>query len=58
MDLEEIGWGGMDWISLDQDGDQWSECSNERSWSIKFWNFLSVCTTSGLLSIAQLHRVS
>jgi hypothetical protein len=23
MDLREIGWGGMDWIGLAQDGDQW-----------------------------------
>jgi hypothetical protein len=22
MNLREIGWGGMDWINLDQDGDQ------------------------------------
>jgi hypothetical protein len=23
MDLREIGWGGMDWIDLAQDKDQW-----------------------------------
>jgi hypothetical protein len=23
MDLKEIGWDGMDWIDLAQDGDQW-----------------------------------
>jgi hypothetical protein len=23
MDLREIGWGGMDWINLAQDMDQW-----------------------------------
>jgi hypothetical protein len=23
MDLREIGWGGMDWIHLAQDRDQW-----------------------------------
>jgi hypothetical protein len=23
MDLREIGWGGMDWIYLAQDRDQW-----------------------------------
>jgi hypothetical protein len=23
MDLREIGWGGMDWIDLAQDRDQW-----------------------------------
>jgi hypothetical protein len=23
MDLREIGWGGMDWIHVDQDRDHW-----------------------------------
>jgi hypothetical protein len=23
MDLEEVGWGGMDWIDLAQDRDRW-----------------------------------
>jgi hypothetical protein len=23
MDLREIGWGGMEWIDLAQDGNQW-----------------------------------
>jgi hypothetical protein len=23
MDLREIGWGGMDWIDLAQDREQW-----------------------------------
>jgi hypothetical protein len=23
MDLKEIGWGGIDWIHLAQDSDQW-----------------------------------
>jgi hypothetical protein len=23
MDVREIGWGGMDWIDLAQDRDQW-----------------------------------
>jgi hypothetical protein len=23
MDLSEIGWGGMDWIDLAQDREQW-----------------------------------
>jgi hypothetical protein len=28
MDLLEIGSGGMDWINLDQDRDQWSALVN------------------------------
>jgi hypothetical protein len=28
MDLREIGWGGMDWIYLAQDRDQWRDLLN------------------------------
>jgi hypothetical protein len=28
MDLEEIGWNGMDWIELAQDRDQWRALVN------------------------------
>jgi hypothetical protein len=28
MDLKEIGWGGMDWIYLAQDRDQWRALVN------------------------------
>jgi hypothetical protein len=28
MDLREIGWGGMDWIDLNQDRDQWKALVN------------------------------
>jgi hypothetical protein len=28
MDLREIGWGGLDWISLAQDRDQWRALVN------------------------------
>jgi hypothetical protein len=28
MDLREIGWGGMDWIGLVQDRDQWRDLVN------------------------------
>jgi hypothetical protein len=29
MDLTEIGWGGMDWIDLAQDRDQWRALVNK-----------------------------
>jgi hypothetical protein len=28
MDLREIGWGGMDWIDLAQDRNQWRALVN------------------------------
>jgi hypothetical protein len=30
MDLREIGWDGMDWVSLTQDRDQWRALLNLR----------------------------
>jgi hypothetical protein len=29
MDLREIEWGGMDWIDLVQDKDQWRTLTNK-----------------------------
>jgi hypothetical protein len=37
IDLREIGWGGMEWVHLAQDSDQWR--ANEPSGSIK-WKIL------------------
>jgi hypothetical protein len=28
MDLREIGWGGMDWIDMAEDGDRWRTLVN------------------------------
>jgi hypothetical protein len=28
MDLREVGWGGMDWISLAEDRDRWRALVN------------------------------
>jgi hypothetical protein len=28
MDIREIGWGGMDWLDLVQDRDQWRALVN------------------------------
>jgi hypothetical protein len=43
MERREIGWGGMDWIDLVQDGDQWRALVNTAmnfSGSIKCWGIL------------------
>jgi len=43
MDLQEVGWGGMDWIDLAHDRDKRAgdrECGNEPSCSIKCGEFL------------------
>jgi hypothetical protein len=34
MDLREIGWGGIDWIDLAQDKDQWRTLVNM---VLNFW---------------------
>jgi hypothetical protein len=31
MDLSELEWGGMDWIDLAQDRDQWRALMNRRA---------------------------
>jgi hypothetical protein len=57
MDLGNIGWGGMDWIGLAQDRDQWKAVVNV---VMNFWSagkFLSSCTTGGLSRRDQLHGV-
>jgi hypothetical protein len=41
--LRNTIWGGMDWIGLPQDRDEWKgscEHGNEPSGSIKFWEVL------------------
>jgi hypothetical protein len=38
MDLREIGWDGMDWIDLAEEGS--CERSNEPSGSVKCWEVL------------------
>jgi hypothetical protein len=58
MDFRIIGWGGMDWIGLAQDRDQWRAHGNEPSGSLNVWKFLSSCTTGGFSRRAQLHEVS
>jgi hypothetical protein len=61
MDLLEIGVSVVEWIGLAQDRYRWEsscELGNELSGSIKCWELPSGCTTCGLSSGTQLHRVS
>jgi hypothetical protein len=61
MDLIETGWGGVDWIDLAQDRDQWRSLMNT---VVNFRvpqnarKFFSSCTVGSFLRRAQLHEVS
>jgi hypothetical protein len=61
MYLREIGWGGMDWIDLAQDRDQWKAVVNtimNIRVTQNVGEFWSSCTTGGFSRRAQLHEVS
>jgi hypothetical protein len=61
MDFREIEWGGMDWIDLAQDKDQWRALVNtvmNLRVPLNFGKFLSSCTTGGFSKRAELHGVS
>jgi hypothetical protein len=48
MDITEIGWGGIDWIDLTQDKDQWRALVNtEMNLGVpqNIGKFPSSCTT-------------
>jgi hypothetical protein len=59
--LRDIGWGGMDWIDLAQDRDQWRALvitvMNLRV-PLNFGKFLSSCETGGFSRRTLLHGVS
>jgi hypothetical protein len=55
IEFREIGWGGMDWIDLAQDSDQWRDLVNT---VMNLRVFLSSYTTGGFSRKAQLHGVS
>jgi hypothetical protein len=60
-DPREIGWGGMDWIDLAQDRDQWRALVNmimNLPVACNVGQFMSSCTTGGFSRKAQLHGVS
>jgi hypothetical protein len=45
MDLQEMGWGGMDWIDLEQDGARWWALPNavmDFRVPQNEWNFLTI----------------
>jgi hypothetical protein len=58
MDLEEVGWGGMDWIDLAEDSDMWRALVTSLRVPQNAGNFL---TSRGHLSFSGrilLHGVS
>jgi hypothetical protein len=59
MDLRVTGWGGMDWIDLAQDWDQWRALMN-MVMNLQFLyaeKFLSTCVTGEFSRRVQLHKV-
>jgi hypothetical protein len=61
IDLREIGWGGMDWIYLAQDKEQWRALVNtvmNHQVPQNVGKSLSICTTGRFSRRAQLHEVS
>jgi hypothetical protein len=60
MDLRELGWGGVDWIHLAQDRDQWRALVNivKNLWVPKnVEKFLNSSTIGSFSRRAQLHEV-
>jgi hypothetical protein len=55
MDLLETGLNVVDWIGVAQDRCRWRALVN--AISIKCWELPNGCTTCGLSSGTQLHRV-
>jgi hypothetical protein len=61
MDLKEIGCGGMDWIGLVQDRDQWRVLvSTVMIFRVAYnaGKFLNSCTIGGFSIRAHLHEAS
>jgi hypothetical protein len=61
MDLEELGWGDVDWIGLVQDRNRWRVLVNSvlnLRVPRNTGKLSSGITAGGLSSSAQLHRVS
>jgi hypothetical protein len=61
MDLTEVGWGDVGWIGLAKDRNSWRAVVNSvlnRRVPRNAGKLLRCLTSSGLLSSAQLHRVS
>jgi hypothetical protein len=61
MELGDMGWGGMDWIDLARDRDQWRALVNtvmNLRVPQNAGKFLSCCATGGFSRKARFHGVS
>jgi hypothetical protein len=61
IDVRDIGWGGIDWIDLAQDSNQWRILLNTglNLWSpYIFRKFFNSCTSSYFSRRAQVYQVN
>jgi len=58
IDLQEVGWEGMDWIGLAEDRCRWRAPDGNETWgSVKYGEFLDFTLRSCLLKAVHVNMV-